>query len=30
MAVDTPNLSIPSAVSSGPNNLHEADMTTSP
>jgi hypothetical protein len=30
IAVDTPNISDPSAASSGPSNFHEGDMIKSP
>ena len=30
IAVETPNISIPSAASNGPNNFQELDMTISP
>jgi hypothetical protein len=30
IAVETPNMSIPFAASSGPSNLHDGVITTSP
>jgi hypothetical protein len=30
IAIDTPNMSIPSAISKGPSSFHDEDMVTSP